>query len=203
MHELTVRCRCQWHSVNSHLDGYSVSHVWTSRTRSTHVPVVSVVWWQRDWSLHSSWKTRLSSAIQNGEDIKNCQVPNWDCAGDGPAFPNRTFAASSESAVPCRRSVVITWRITLSLSRPDVLSWWPLACLSTWHSTGRRSCVEKSTSSTLEESKGTGQHFASKWCHRKLGWGVSTPLHRAECFMRNYQVFSSWRNSPHFMEPDG
>jgi hypothetical protein len=31
--------------------------------------------------------------------------------------------------------------------------------------------------------------LASKWCHRQLSWGVSTPLHRAECFMRNCQVF--------------
>jgi len=66
----------------------------------------------------------------------------------------------------------------------------PFSVARYWSAFTARPCAGKSTSSTLEESKDTVQHFASKWCHCKLSLGVSTPLHRAECFMRNYQVFS-------------
>ena len=44
-----------------------------------------------------------------------------------------------------------------------------------WSAFTARPCAGKSTSSTLEEARDTVQHVASKWCHRKLTWGVSTP----------------------------
>ena len=96
--------------------------------------------WQSVWGLHRSWKNRLSRAIskRRKQKIAECQIRTVQ----GMFLRLQIELFQRVPNLLCRavgRAGVITWRITLSARRPDVLSRWPLASLPAWRSIGRRS----------------------------------------------------------------
>ena len=128
----------------------------------------------------------LFQNVENIKKIAECQIRTVQ----GMVLRFR-IELCTEFRICCAvgRAGVITWRTTLSARRPDFCPDGLRKSFNVaqyWSALAGRPCAGKSTSSTMEEAKDTVQHVTSKWCHRKLSWGVSTPLHRAECFVRYY-----------------
>jgi len=196
MHELTMRCRCKWHCQI-----LTAKALVTACDKFEHPGRVERMFQlcrSCDGSAFGVFiaveRIVCQELVQNGEthnkllSAKFGLCREWSCVSESNfcaefriccAVPSVGRAGGRyhvEDHTVCKKA----GRYVLMASRKA------FSVAQYWSAFTARPCAGKSTSSTLEEARDTVQHVASKWCHRKLTWGVSTPLHRAECFMRNY-----------------
>lgn len=119
--------------------------------------------------------TSLQMLLQGGKSDANPWVPKSVLCGSGPAFPNRNFAAISESLCRVLSEIVMEENHTIaSLRRPGNIL---LEVFCELHGVARYLCVHQQY--TRRPREVGGQDFTRNWCHlitiHGLAGGVSTP----------------------------